>query len=172
VGQLVSEAIAFHMEDEIINGNGVGKCLGILNAPCLVSQAKESGQAAATIVPDNIVKMRSRVFAPSRANSIWIANQDIEPQLHLMTKTDSGGTGWGYSTYLPANGSERYAVRHPLRSTSRSGRALRDARNRRRHHQRRFLAVRAHRKGRRQRRVLDPRAVHLRRERFALLVAQ
>jgi len=104
VGQLVSEAIAFHMEDEIINGNGVGKCLGILNAPCLVSQAKESGQAAATIVPDNIVKMRSRVFAPSRANSIWIANQDIEPQLHLMTKTDSGGTGWGYSTYLPANG--------------------------------------------------------------------
>lgn len=104
VGQLVSEAIAFHMEDEIINGNGVGRCLGILNAGCLVSQAKESGQAAATIVPDNIVKMRARLFAPSRANSIWISNQDIEPQLHLLTKTDSGGTGWGYSTYLPANG--------------------------------------------------------------------
>jgi HK97 family phage major capsid protein len=104
VGKLVSEAIAFHMEDEIINGNGVGRCLGILNAGCLVSVAKEAGQAAATIVPDNIVRMRARLFAPSRPSSIWISNQDIEPQLHLLTKTDSGGTGWGYSTYLPANG--------------------------------------------------------------------
>jgi HK97 family phage major capsid protein len=104
VSQLVAEAIAFHMEDEIINGNGVGRCLGILNSASLVSVTKESGQSAATIVPDNIVKMRARLFAPCRSNSIWLSNQDIEPQLHLLTKTDSVGTGWGYSTYLPANG--------------------------------------------------------------------
>lgn len=104
VSQLVSEAITFQMEDEVINGNGVGRCLGILQAPSLVSVAKESGQAAATIVPENIVKMRARLFAGSRPNSVWLINQDVEPALHLMTKTDSGGTVYGYPTYMPANG--------------------------------------------------------------------
>lgn len=104
VSQLVAEAITFQMEDEIINGNGVGRCLGILNAPSLVSVAKESGQAAATILPENIVKMRSRLFAGSRPNSVWLINQDVEPALHLMTKTDSAGTVYGYPTYMPANG--------------------------------------------------------------------
>jgi HK97 family phage major capsid protein len=104
ITQQVSQAITFQMEDEIINGNGVGRCLGILNAPSLVSVAKESGQAAATILPENIVKMRSRLFAGSRGNSIWLINQDVEPALHLMTKTDNAGTVYGYPTYMPANG--------------------------------------------------------------------
>jgi HK97 family phage major capsid protein len=66
--------------------------------------AKESGQAAATVLPENIVKMRSRLFAGSRGNSVWLINQDVEPALHLMTKTDTAGTVYGYPTYMPANG--------------------------------------------------------------------
>jgi HK97 family phage major capsid protein len=91
----------FQVEDAIINGDGSGKPLGILNSPCLVSVAKESGQTADTVVTENIFKMWSRMWAPSRANAVWLINQDIEPQLFAMYL--AVGTG-GVPVYLPANG--------------------------------------------------------------------
>lgn len=91
----------FQLDDAIINGTGAGMPLGILNAGCLVSVAKEAGQAAATINSHNIMKMRSRLFAASRLNSVWLINQNIEPQLHAMSL--AVGTG-GVATYMPANG--------------------------------------------------------------------
>jgi len=93
--------MGFALDDVIINGTGAGQPLGILNAGSLVSVAKETGQAAATILPENIMKMRSRLFASSRSNSVWLINQNIEPQLHSMAL--SVGTG-GAPIYLPANG--------------------------------------------------------------------
>jgi len=91
----------FQLDDAIINGNGAGKPLGILASDCVVSVAKETGQKAKTIVAENIMKMRSRLFASSRANAVWLINQNIEPQLHSMSL--AVGTG-GAPIYLPANG--------------------------------------------------------------------
>lgn len=91
----------FQIDDAIINGTGVGRPLGILNSPCLVSVAKETGQAAATVNFENIKKMWSRMFSPSRANAIWLINQDLEPE--LMGMSLAVGTG-GMPVYLPANG--------------------------------------------------------------------
>jgi HK97 family phage major capsid protein len=79
------EEMAFKLDDAIINGTGVGMPLGILPAPCLVSQAKENNQAAATIVHQNISKMWNRLWAKNRANAAWFINQDIENQLADMT---------------------------------------------------------------------------------------
>lgn len=45
----VSE-FGFLLDDAIINGTGAGQPLGILNAGCLVSVSKETGQKAATVV--------------------------------------------------------------------------------------------------------------------------
>ena len=58
---------AFQLDDEILNGTGADQCLGVLNAnnASLVSQAKENGQLAATVVTENITKMWSRM--PSKA---------------------------------------------------------------------------------------------------------
>lgn len=89
------QEMAFAVDDAILRGDGAGKPLGILNAPGLVSVAKESGQAAATVVKDNIVKMRARLFAANRANSVWFINQAVEPQLNLLTLGDLG-------VYFPA----------------------------------------------------------------------
>lgn len=100
INDLVPAAIRFANEDEIINGDGASQMQGILNANATVSVAKESGQAAATILYENIVNMYSRMFAPSRPNSVWYINQDIEPQ--LMTMSLSVGTG-GVPVYMPAN---------------------------------------------------------------------
>lgn len=85
VTRKAAEEFNFMIGDSLINGTGVGQPLGILNAPSLVSVAKETGQAADTIVPENIVKMQARFFAPNDPNSVWLHNQDIGPQLHLMT---------------------------------------------------------------------------------------
>ena len=95
------EEFNFMIGDDIINGNGVGKCQGLLNSPALISVSKETGQAAATIVSENIFKMWQRMYAPSRMNSLWLYNQDIEHQLFSMTL--SVGTG-GVVTYMPPGG--------------------------------------------------------------------
>ena len=91
----------FLLDDAIINGTGAGMPLGILNSGCLVSVTKETGQKAATVVAENVVKMYSRIFAASRPSAVWLINQNIEPQLFTMSL--AVGTG-GVPIYMPAGG--------------------------------------------------------------------
>ncbi len=91
----------FRITDSIINGSGAGAPLGINNSGCVVTVGAEAGQAANTIVYDNVLKMRSRMIAASRPNAIWIINQDCEPQLDAMSL--AVGTG-GVPVYMPAGG--------------------------------------------------------------------
>ena len=90
--RIMPEELRFGVEDSILNGDGVGKPLGILNAACLVTVAKEVGQAAATITAQNIVKMWSRMWARSVTNAVWLVNQDVFPQLfNLSVPIGTGG---------------------------------------------------------------------------------
>lgn len=88
----------FQLDDAIINGSGAAQPLGILNAGCLVSVAKEAGQAAATILAENVIKMYSRMFASSLPRAEWFINQNTLPQ--LMTMSVQVGTG-GFPVWLP-----------------------------------------------------------------------
>lgn len=101
VTRKASEEFEFMLGDSLINGDGVSKPLGILNAPSLVSVAKEAGQLADTLHPENIAKMHSRFFAPNEGSSVWLHNQDIGPQLHLLTL--GIGTA-GQVVYMPPGG--------------------------------------------------------------------
>lgn len=93
LGRLWPQAIA-HFEDvAFFRGTGVGEPLGFLNAPSAVSVAKETGQAADTIVWENIVKAYSRMLPTSLGNAVWIANIDTFPELATMAL--SVGTGGG-----------------------------------------------------------------------------
>lgn len=98
---VVPEAMSFEVENSIITGTGVGQPHGVLGSDARVSIAKESGQAATTLVAENVIKMWSRAWAKSRINAIWLINQDIEPQLQAMSLPV--GTG-GVSVYLPPTG--------------------------------------------------------------------
>jgi len=80
-----TEELTFKTEDAIINGTGAGQPLGILNSGATVSVSKQSGQAAATIVTQNILDMWARTPIRSRRNLVWVVNQDIEPQLFGLT---------------------------------------------------------------------------------------
>jgi len=92
VRQAYAEEMAFMVDDAILNGNGIGKPLGILTSPALITQTKESGQTAATVVHANITKMWQRLIARSRSTAIWAINQDVEGQLTDMTFTSGGNT--------------------------------------------------------------------------------
>lgn len=96
----VSE-FGFLIDDAIINGTGAGQPLGILNAGCLVSVAKESGQRAATVVYENIVKMYARLLPGSEQSAVWLVNRNVLPQLYSMSL--AVGTG-GVPVFTPANG--------------------------------------------------------------------
>lgn len=91
IRQAFTEEMGFKLDDAILNGSGSGIPLGILNSNSLVTVAKESGQANDTIVHNNILKMYNRMWGRSRANAVWLINQDIEPQLESMSVTV--GTG-------------------------------------------------------------------------------
>lgn len=95
------EEMAFKMDDAVIEGNGAGQPMGVMNSPCLVTVAKETGQAAGTIVYENIKKMWGRMWGRSRLNSAWFINQDTEQQLNGMSQVV--GTA-GAPVYLPPGG--------------------------------------------------------------------
>lgn len=101
ISQAFAEEIAFMVDDSIFRGDGAAEPLGITLAPCFVSQAKETGQGADTVVYENLVKMWSLLPGRSQQNAVWLVPQDALPQLMLMTL--DVGTG-GVPVYLPPGG--------------------------------------------------------------------
>jgi HK97 family phage major capsid protein len=106
------EAFDFAVTNAIINGDGVGKPLGILNSPALVTVAKETNQTAATLHARNIAKMWGRMYAPYRRDAVWLCNQDVESELPRLAEAavtpDSVSTIGTTGTYW-APGSARNA---------------------------------------------------------------
>jgi HK97 family phage major capsid protein len=82
IAQAFPEEMGFVLSDDIIRGDGAGKCLGILNSPALVTIAKETGQAADTILTENILKMWK---CRKGRNLVWLYNQELEDQLDTLT---------------------------------------------------------------------------------------
>lgn len=74
---------------EKLRGLGGDEYIGVLTALAAsglgptVSVAKESGQAADTILAQNVIKMRARCWGYS--NAIWIGNHDAYPQVRTMS---------------------------------------------------------------------------------------
>jgi HK97 family phage major capsid protein len=95
------DELRFKAEDAIINGDGAGKPLGILQSPALVTVAIESGQTianSATHIATNAAKMLSRFYVPSLQNAAWLINQSHLANLIVMTV---GGSGGATPVYLP-----------------------------------------------------------------------
>jgi len=106
ITRAATEEINFMVNDAIINGTGAGQPKGILAGTAGAASARvrvnrENGQAATTLVPENLVKMWSRLHSRSAANAVWFINQDVLPQ--LLTMTLDGGTA-STPVYLPPGG--------------------------------------------------------------------
>lgn len=83
------EAINYKINGAILSGNGVAKPAGIIGSPFTVTVAKESGQAADTVLARNVIKMFARMLPQSRARAVWLINPAVEEQLYAM-KDDAG----------------------------------------------------------------------------------
>jgi HK97 family phage major capsid protein len=92
--------MAWTIDGVILDGNGSGKPLGILNAPCLVEVGKEDGQDADTIYAENIINMEARINPTSDGKAIYVANKDTFPQLAAMNI--KVGTA-GVPVWIPGN---------------------------------------------------------------------
>lgn len=97
--RMFSDALAWQLDNVFINGVGAGKPLGVLNAPCLVSVAKETNQPADTILYENVLKMYARMW--DKSNAVFMANDDTFVQLASMSL--AVGTA-GAPVWLPAGG--------------------------------------------------------------------
>lgn len=97
----VPEELKFVAENSILVGTGAGEPLGVLNSGAVISVSKEGGQAANTIVAENVLKMYSRMQPQSMSNAVWFINQDCLPQ--LMQMAIEVGTG-GIPVFLPPGG--------------------------------------------------------------------
>jgi len=87
-----SEELSFMVNDDILNGLGATGPLGILNSGAVISQTIETGQAAATIVHENLSKMWSRLDSRSKPKAVWYINTDCNPQLdELALSVGTGG---------------------------------------------------------------------------------
>jgi HK97 family phage major capsid protein len=82
--QLFGEEFAFKCQDLVVNGGGAGEALGILNAGCLISQAKEVGQTADTIVTENILNMEKNLWRES-PGVCYLVNRETKPQLSMLS---------------------------------------------------------------------------------------
>lgn len=91
----------FKIDDAIVNGLGAGQPLGLLKSPGLVSIAKETDQAASTVVFNNIVKMYNSMPFRNRMNAIWLVNGEVEDQLPTLKL--EGDTGM-WPAYMPPGG--------------------------------------------------------------------
>jgi len=102
------EKIDYKVSDAIYRGSGGGMPLGALLSPALVTVAAETSQPADTVVSANVFKMWSRMYAPCRRTSVWLINQDLEPQLYSMTVNVRNQAGTenvgGSAVYIPAGG--------------------------------------------------------------------
>jgi HK97 family phage major capsid protein len=99
--QAFAEEFSFMLDDEIVRGDGVGKCLGFLNAPALISVTKELNQTADTIVAENVINMYARMPARSKANAIWLMNTECWPQIMQLNFTLGI---MGYPLFTPPGG--------------------------------------------------------------------
>jgi len=83
--QTFPDEMTFKVEDAIIQGTGAGQPLGILNSGAVITVAKDSGDATATVSTPDVLNMWARMWARSRQNAVWFINQDVEPKLYQLT---------------------------------------------------------------------------------------
>lgn len=103
------DKINFKVNHAIVQGNGTGQPLGILNSGAVVTVTKVASQDADTIVAQNIIDMHARLYATSMSNAVWLINQDVLPQLNTMVLPGKDATGtvvadWGSHMFIPAGG--------------------------------------------------------------------
>ena len=90
-----SSAISWEISKAMIRGDANKGPAGIMDAPCLVTVAKESSQAADTIQKANIYKMMATLPAESYGSAVWLVSPTAQATLWDLLQTNRGDPGRG-----------------------------------------------------------------------------
>lgn len=90
---ICGKGLAWYRDKAFLKGTGAGQPLGILNSSCLLVQDEESGQAADSIVYENLTNMMAKMHPASFKNSVWVCHQTTIPSLlELSIAIGTGGS--------------------------------------------------------------------------------
>ena len=96
------EVFVAAINNAIINGNGVGKPEGVLNSKFGFEVSKKVGQAADSVVYDNLKAMYGHALPRAQRNGIFIMNAALTEELMGMS-FDENETEGKTPIYLPNN---------------------------------------------------------------------
>lgn len=85
LGGALVKAVSWYLDYAFLRGTGAGQPLGVLNDPALIVVAKEAGQAADTLIYENVTKIFARMHPSFLRNAVWVANSTTVPQLLQMS---------------------------------------------------------------------------------------
>jgi len=86
------KSLSLGMDYHFLQGAGGGQPLGVINSPGVISITKEPGQAADSLMFENVAKMFARMYPEGLNRAVWIANSTLLPSL-LTNMTIAVGTG-------------------------------------------------------------------------------
>jgi HK97 family phage major capsid protein len=93
---VVPQAVAWYEDVAFLTSTGAGEPMGLTNAAALVKVPKVTGQAAATILWDNVTAMFARMLPSSLNRAVWLASPDTYTELASMAQAvgTAGGPVW------------------------------------------------------------------------------
>lgn len=89
-GTRIPRGLAWAEDVAFLTETGAGTPEGIISGPGYIQVPKETGQATATIVWANLVKMYSRMLPQSLSSAVWIASHDTFPQIAQLSLSQPG----------------------------------------------------------------------------------
>lgn len=84
ITQKTADAIGAKVNEALVNGDGIGKPLGLLKAPALITQTKSASGSTAIAAAD-VGNMLSRMSPMSAGNAFWLAHSTVLPKLWTLT---------------------------------------------------------------------------------------
>lgn len=97
LGRKAAQAIAWRKNQAIVEGTGAGMPLGWTKGKSQLIVPKEAGQGANTLVAKNVINMFARLLRIPGDKPFWLINQDVLPELMVMTIGDK-------PVWMPPNG--------------------------------------------------------------------
>lgn len=83
--QAMSQDAAYKLDAAIVAGSGVGQPLGFLGHPSVIGVNPESGQAADSVIYQNLAAMFGRLAPECRKRATWFISPGVLTQLLFMT---------------------------------------------------------------------------------------
>jgi HK97 family phage major capsid protein len=119
LGGALVKSIGWGLDYAFLNGDGAGKPMGVLKDPALIVVNKEGGQAAATLLYANVVKMFARLHPSCVPNSVWVANSTTIPallQMQLVVQNVAGTENVGGSAVpvVTQQNGQMYLLTRPI----------------------------------------------------------